>query len=141
MKSNMPLGFRLWQYFRTGYSIYLTHPIGIFNFLTLTFYLLIENIPFLKGILPNFSLYALIAIIIVLPVATFFGWWHIRRSRAYATESVVATINNPLLVHMNRVSAESLLALMEAVKAEPSNEFMQLLKYWRELDEEQKWRP
>ena len=41
-------GFRGWYYFRQGWSLYFAFILAAINTLTVTYYLAIENLPFLK---------------------------------------------------------------------------------------------
>ena len=139
--NNTPLIFRLWRYFRDGYHIYLSFPLTIFNFLTLAYFLLLERIPFMKAIFPHFSTFAIVTLIVVAPIGVLVGWLHIRRSRAYATESIISTINNPLNVYNQMVFLKAEMDLFKAIGKDPPDYLVEMYEYWKSLDERFKWRP
>ena len=59
--------------FQTGYGL-ITLPITLFSFTTTTYYLLIENIPFLKSIFPEYWIFLVTVIVIGSPVTVFVGF-------------------------------------------------------------------
>ena len=52
MKQN--IGFRAWFYFRQGWATYFAFIFAAINTLTVTYYLAIENYPFLNNIFPPY---------------------------------------------------------------------------------------
>jgi hypothetical protein len=90
-----PKPFRLWFYLRTGYSTYFTFIFASVNVMTVTYYLAIENLPFLKEIFPEFSSYVISMAILGIPTLVFVGWLHYRRSRAFASEADISVTSNP----------------------------------------------
>ena len=61
-------GFRAWFYFRQGWSTYFAFIFAAINTLTVTYYLAIENYPFLKTIFPSFEQYILIVVLVGIPL-------------------------------------------------------------------------
>ena len=57
---NRNLGFRGWFYFRMGWSTYFVFLLAAINTLTVTYFLAIDNYPFLKDIFPSFEQYVVI---------------------------------------------------------------------------------
>ena len=53
MKRN--LAFRAWYYFRMGWSTYFAFIFAAINTLTVTYFLAIDNYPFLQEIFPTFE--------------------------------------------------------------------------------------
>ena len=64
MKKN--IFFRSWFYFRQGWSVYFAFIFAALNTLIVTYYLAIENAPFLKSLFPSFIEYVVILVTIVL---------------------------------------------------------------------------
>ena len=86
---------RLWYYFRMGYSTYLVFLVGAVNTLTVVYYLLIRNVPALQTVFPRFALFAVIAVGLGLPLATFIGWLHIKATPAWTSEVDISVEANP----------------------------------------------
>ena len=89
------LGFRAWFYFRQGWSTYFAFILAALNTMVVTYYLAIENAPFLKTIFPSFITYIAVWIAIGLPLLIAIGYLHFKRSAAYASEADIATEANP----------------------------------------------
>lgn len=87
--------FRMWFYFRTGYTTYLSFIIGMISFITTTYYLAIHNIPFLQTVFPSIITYAIFLIICLPPIGTVIGWMHIKRSLAFTSGMAIAIEANP----------------------------------------------
>ncbi len=92
--------FRSWFYFRTGWATYFAFILSAINTLVLTYYLAIENLPFLKSIFPSFTYYAVIMTIIGIPVLTLAGYIHFKKSNAYKSEADINIEVNP---HFRRI--------------------------------------
>ncbi len=95
MRTNF--GFRVWFYFRVGWSTYFALLFAGINTATVTYFLAIEKVPFLESIFPTFLHYVIISIIIILPLLVAVGWFHYRRSAAYGSEAEVQLENNPYM--------------------------------------------
>jgi hypothetical protein len=69
------LGFlaRLWFYFRTGYSTYLTFLLGYMSTLITVYYLAIKNIPELLDLFPRFVPFAVLSTVIGAPLSIIVG--------------------------------------------------------------------
>ncbi len=90
-------GFRVWFYFRVGWSTYFALLFAGINTATVTYFLAIEKVPFLESIFPTFLHYIAISIIVILPLLVAVGWFHYRRSAAYGSEAEVQLENNPYM--------------------------------------------
>lgn len=90
-------GFRVWYYFRVGWSTYFALLFAGINTATVTYFLAIEKVPVLESIFPTFLHYVGISIIIILPLLVAVGWFHYRRSAAYGSEAEVQLENNPYM--------------------------------------------
>ena len=88
-------GFRGWYYLRTGWTTYFAFIFASVNTLVVTYYLAIENIPFLEVIFPNFYNYVLILSVIGIPVLIITGFVHFQKSHAYGSEAEITAEQNP----------------------------------------------
>ena len=87
--------FRSWFYFRTGWSVYFAFIFAAINTLVVTYYLAIENIPFLGEIFPTFTHYVVTAILVGIPILVAAGYIHFKRSAGFKSEADVAIETNP----------------------------------------------
>ena len=108
MKKNMP--FRLWLYFRQGWTTYFVFIFAAINTLTVTYFLAIENYPFLSQIFPSFIQYVMTVASIGVPLLIVIGYVHFKRSPAYRSEADIGIESNP---HERRmlVNSETMLGL------------------------------
>lgn len=95
MKKNF--GFRLWLYFRVGWSTYFALLFAAINTATVTFYLAVEKVPQLEFIFPSFIHYVTILAAITIPTLILIGWSHYRKTAAYGTENEILTENAPYM--------------------------------------------
>ena len=87
--------FTGWFYFRTGWSVYFAFIFSAINTLVVTYYLAIENIPFLQEIFPTFAHYVITAILVGIPVLIAAGYIHFKKSAGFKSEVDVAIETNP----------------------------------------------
>ena len=78
--------FRSWYYFRNGWSLYFAFIFSAVNTLTVTYFLLIDNYPFLQAIFPTFPHYVIILSTIAIPLLITIGYVHWKRSGARKAE-------------------------------------------------------
>ena len=88
-------GFRSWYYFRMGWSTYFAFVFAAVNTLTVTYFLAIENYPILKEVFPTFAIYIIIIAGIGIPLLTFVGYVHFKRTPSYRSESAINYESNP----------------------------------------------
>jgi len=88
-------GFRAWFYLRMGYTIYWAFLIMGINTLTVTYYLAIERAPFLQAIFPTFVHYAVVLIVVGIPILVLTGFVHYKKIPGYKSEAEVNIENNP----------------------------------------------
>ena len=88
-------GFRGWYYLRVGWTTYFAFLFAVVNTSVVTYYLAIEEAPFLQAIFPSFLAYIGILTAIGLPILIIAGYLHFQRSRAYGSEAEIATETNP----------------------------------------------
>ena len=89
------LSFRGWFYFRMGGATYFAFIFAAINTLTVTYFLAIENYPFLNVIFPSFIQYVLIITSIGVPLLVLIGYVHYKRTTAFKAESAVQAESNP----------------------------------------------
>ena len=88
-------GFRAWFYFRQGWSTYFAFVFAAINTLTVTYYLAIENYPFLKSIFPSFEQYIIIVVIVGIPLLNRIRNAHYKKTPSYRAEADVWMESNP----------------------------------------------
>ena len=98
------LGFRGWFYFRQGWSVYFAFIFAAVNTLTVTYFLAIDNYPFLKDVFPSFIHYVAILVLIGIPLLVLIGYAHYKRTPSYKAEADIHIEANP---HMRRILTNS----------------------------------
>ena len=93
MTKNRP--FRAWYYFRQGWTAYFAFIMAGINVLTVTYFLAIENYPVLQSVFPTFAHYIIITVGIGVPLLILIGYFHFKRSQAYAAEADIFYETNP----------------------------------------------
>ena len=124
MKKN--LGFRSWFYFRMGWSTYFAFIFAAINTLTVTYFLAIENYPILKEVFPTFTIYIIIIAGVGIPLLTFVGYVHFKRTPAYRSETAINYESNPynrrllvnseLILNLNAILIELILKMSQGEK-------------------------
>jgi len=69
-----------------GWSTYFAFIFAAINTLTVTYFLAIDNYPMLKEIFPSFVVYVIIFTVIGIPLLTFIGYVHFKRTAARKAE-------------------------------------------------------
>ena len=95
MKENVR--YRIWFYFRMGWSTYFAFIFAAINTLVVTYYLAIEKIPQLEAIFPTFGHYVVILSSALIPLLVLIGWSHYRKTAAYGSEAEVQVETNPYI--------------------------------------------
>jgi hypothetical protein len=90
--------------------MYFAFIFAAVNTLTVTYYLAIENYPFLKVIFPTFVDYIIITVAIGVPLLVGIGYAHFKRTRAYRSEAAIVAEANPF-GRRNIVNTEMILKL------------------------------
>ncbi|SVA34808.1 uncharacterized protein METZ01_LOCUS87662 [marine metagenome] len=98
MRNN--LGFRGWFYFRQGWSVYFAFIFAAVNTLTVTYFLAIDNYPFLKDVFPSFVHYIAIVVLIGIPILVLVGYAHYKRTASFKAEADIHIEANP---HLRRI--------------------------------------
>ena len=102
--------FRAWYYFRNGWSMYFAFIFAAINTLTVTYFLAIENYPFLNTLFPSFLHYIVIVTSIGIPILVVIGYLHFKKTTAYRTETEIMYETNPFGRRLS-VNSEIMLAL------------------------------
>jgi hypothetical protein len=87
-------GSRIWIYFRVGWITYFGFIFAAANTLITTYFLLIENVQFIKEIFPTFEHYVISVSLLAIPVLTVIGYVHFQRSQAFKVEADTRTRSN-----------------------------------------------
>lgn len=99
-KIKKELGFRVWFYFRQGWSVYFAFVFAALNTLVVTYYLAIEKAPFLQQIFPTFLSYVIIVVSCGIPILVIIGYIHMKKSAVFKAEVDIGIESNP---HMRRL--------------------------------------
>lgn len=99
-KIKKELGFRVWFYFRQGWSVYFAFVFAALNTLVVTYYLAIEKAPFLQQIFPTFLSYIIIVMSFGIPILVIIGYVHMKKSAVFKAEVDIGIESNP---HMKRL--------------------------------------
>ena len=87
--------FRLWFYFRNGWGTYFAFIFAAINTLTVTYFLAIDEYPFLHDLFPSFVHYVVIIASIGVPILIGVGYVHFKRSLAYSAEADITAEAHP----------------------------------------------
>ena len=141
MKKKTP--FRAWFLFRQGWSLYFAFILAAVNTLTVTYFLAVEQYPVLVDLFPSFGHYILVWIVVGIPLLTFVGYVHYRRSPAYTSEVGLTWTSNPyqarnlingeLSLKMNQAVLKILVKLFQNEKFE-SQDYDEILRVKKEVD-------
>ena len=93
MLSKLP--FRAWFFFRTGWSTYFAFILAAINTLTVTYYLAIEQAPFLKELFPSFIFYMIFSASVGIPLLIAIGYIHYKKSPSFTSESDITVESYP----------------------------------------------
>ena len=78
-----------------GWSTYFAFIFAAVNTLTVTYFLAIDNYPFLHAIFPSFVHYVVIIALIGVPLLVLIGYIHFKKSPSYRAEAAVTYESNP----------------------------------------------
>jgi len=87
--------YRCWYYFRLGYSTYLTFMLGLVSTLVTVYYLAIKNWPYVLSLFPQFAPFAIMTIVVGVPLSILIGWVHMKRSSVWKAEMDIGVEANP----------------------------------------------
>ena len=130
--------FRLWLYFRNGWSMYFAFIFAAINTLTVTYFLAIERVPALQVIFPSFFQYVAIVSLIAVPLLIGIGYAHWKRTKARKAEVDIGFETNPyqrrfvvnteIILHLNLKLIEMLMRSTSGEKL-TENEIKKIQEY------------
>jgi len=85
----------MWYYFRIGYGTYLTFLLGFLTTTVTVYYLAIRSAPLLEAAFPTFIPFFIAAVLVGVPVGVLAGWFHMKRSKFYASEQDISVESSP----------------------------------------------
>jgi len=97
---NKKIFSRMWFYFRTGWGTYFAFLFSGINTLVVTYYLAIEEIPFLLDIFPSFLHYVVVVVSIGVPLLATVGYLHFKRLTNYSSEVDISIEQNPYMFRL-----------------------------------------
>jgi len=95
---------RRWLDFRQGHGMYLIFALSFTNFVLIFHRLLIERVDFLDDIFSNLWFFAIVFVVMYIPVAILIGFWHRRTQVKIETEQGFR--NNPFMAKIFRMLAD-----------------------------------
>jgi hypothetical protein len=95
---------RRWQDFRFGHTLYLIFAISFSNFILIFHRLLIERVEVLNDIFSNLWFFAIVFVLLYIPVSIGIGAWHRRTQIKIETEQTL--LNNPFMAKNFRMLAD-----------------------------------
>jgi len=88
---------RSFFYFENGYRL-MGYPLSVITFSTTVYYLLINNIIFLKEIFPEFR-YFISTVIMLIPISIFIGYVYIKKLAWYREIFEISKERNPYMLY------------------------------------------
>jgi len=92
---------RRWLDFRQGHGLYLIFALSFANFILIFYRLLIEQIGFLGEAFSSLWIFAVVFIILYIPVAILIGFWH--RKTQIRVEAELGLRQNPIMARNFRM--------------------------------------
>jgi predicted permease len=110
---------RRWLDFRNGHSIYLIFVLTFANFITIQYKLLIDQIPYLAGVFNNIIFFAIVFVLMYVPIGIVLGYWH--RKTQWKVEQ-------DALFRENKVGAIMWMYVIDLIEGKVSEEDKKLMK-------------
>ncbi len=110
---------RRWLVFRNGHSIYLIFILTFANFITIPYKLLIDQIPYLAGVFNNIIIFAIVFVLLYVPIGIVLGYWH--RKTQWKVEQ-------DALFRENKVGAIMWMYVIDLIEGNVSEEDKKLMK-------------
>jgi len=92
---------RRWMDFRFGHTLYLIFALSFANFILIFHRLLIERIEFLNEIFSSLWIFAIVFVILYIPISILIGLWH--RKTQISVETELSLKHNVFLARNFRV--------------------------------------
>jgi len=87
--------FRSWFYFRTGYNTYIAFFIGFASNVIVIYKLGISENGVIGPYFHSLTIFALLALAVLIPFCISAGLYHMKRTGAFAADASVSTESNP----------------------------------------------
>jgi hypothetical protein len=87
--------YRSWFYFRTGYNTYIAFFIGFASNVIVIYKLGISENKYLSTYFGSLTLFAILALVVLVPLGISAGLYHMKRTGAYAADASVSIEANP----------------------------------------------
>ena len=110
---------RRWLDFRNGHSIYLIFVLTFANFITIQYKLLIDQIPYLAGVFNNIIFFAIVFVLMYVPIGIVLGYWH--RKTQWKVEQ-------DALFRENKVGAIMWMYVIDLIEGKVSEEDKKLMR-------------
>ncbi len=110
---------RRWLDFRNGHSIYLVFAMTFANFITIQYKLLIDTVPYLSGIFNSIWSFAILFILLYVPLSIILGYWH-RKSQW--------KVEQDALFRENKVGAIMWMYVIDLIEGKVSEEDKKLMR-------------
>ncbi len=88
---------KYYVYFRAGHANYFAFFIGLLNFLTLQYFLLIRNVPLLRELFPNFLVFSIVFLTFYIPTSIVLGWLDLRKLATKKVQQVGPFVKKPVI--------------------------------------------
>jgi hypothetical protein len=89
--------FRSWFYFRTGYGTYVAFFIGFASNIIVIYKLGISENNIIGPYFHSLTLFALVALAVLIPLCISAGLYHMKRTGAFAADASVSIESNPYI--------------------------------------------
>jgi len=89
--------YRSWFYFRTGYNTYVAFFIGFASNIIVIYKLGISENKVIGMYFQSLTIFAILALVVLVPVGISAGLYHMKRTGAYAADASVSTESNPYI--------------------------------------------
>lgn len=89
--------YRAWFYFRIGYSTYIAFFVGFASNIVVIYALAIKPNDLLSPYFGRLWVFALVALVVAVPLSVFVGLFHMKRTGAFAADASVSLEANPYI--------------------------------------------
>lgn len=122
----MELGrfYRYWIYLRRAHFNYFGFLLSMLNFITIQYYILVKNIPFLASLFPRLYIFVATVLAIYIPLTIFLGRRDFKKMTVPVETGLMARYNP-----YNRDIARALRLIAEG----RNEEAIEILKKWESL--------
>jgi hypothetical protein len=110
---------RRWLDFRNGHSIYLIFLMTFANFVTIQYQLLLQRVPAIHALNINIWMFALIFIVIYVPVGMIIGYWHRKNQFSVEAEAMFS---------QNQIGATITLFMIDLIDGKVNEEEKQQMR-------------